>query len=69
MIEAARTIRAALHGEPVAYLLVAQTVHYDTAVVLDELKKQFGATAKIHWVTSSIGVMTNDGFHRGPKAR
>ena len=45
---------------------MAPTVHYDTAVVLDEVKKQFGEKAKIHGVTSSIGVMTNEGFHRGP---
>lgn len=66
VIEAARKARASLNGEPVSYLLVAPTVHYDITVILDEVKKQFGAAAKIHGVTSSIGVMTEEGFHHGP---
>ena len=64
--EAAQKARAALNGEPVAYLLVAPTVHYDTTVVLDEVKKQFGEKAKIHGLTSAMGVMTNDGLHMSP---
>ncbi len=66
VIEAAQKALATLNGEPVSYLLVAPTVHYDTAVVLDEVRKQFGEKTKIHGVTSSVGVMTNEGFHRGP---
>jgi hypothetical protein len=66
VIEAAQKALATLNGETVSYLFVAPTVHYDTAVILDEVKKQFGQKAKIHGLTSSIGVMTNEGFHRGP---
>jgi len=66
VIEAAQKAKADLNGKPVTYLLVAPTVHYDIAVVLDEVKKQFGKKAKIHGVTSSIGVMTEEGLHCGP---
>ncbi|MGO9115102.1 MAG: FIST signal transduction protein [Thermoguttaceae bacterium] len=66
VIEAAQKAQAALNGEPVSYLLVAPTVHYETAAVLDEVKRQFGDKAKIHGVTSSIGVMTEEGLHCGP---
>ena len=67
VIEAARKAQAVLNGAPVSYLLVAPTVHYDLAIVLDEVKKQFGKKAKIHGVTSSIAVMTEEGLHRGPQ--
>jgi len=33
--------------------------------VIDEVRSALGPDVKIHGATSSVGVMTNDGFHRG----
>jgi hypothetical protein len=63
--EAAGKARRMLGDKKASYVFVAPTVHYDVASIRDEVVRQFGPQVRIHGTTSSIGVMTAEGLHRG----
>jgi hypothetical protein len=63
---AASMAKAQLGGARPLYAFVTFTVGYDCPQVIGEVRKALGSEVKIHGATSAIGVMTNEGFHRGP---
>jgi len=70
--EAVSSVKQKLGGKSPKYVLFfvgigKDNVGYNAEEVITELREQLGPDVQIHGGTSSLGVLTNDGFHIGEK--
>lgn len=63
--EAVAMARSRLDDTRPKFAYAVYTVGYDPEKVIGEFRRQLESSIKIHGLTSSFGVMTNDGYHRG----
>jgi hypothetical protein len=64
--EAVNLAKAKLAGQKPTYAYVVFTTGFADKQVQEELIKDLDPTVKIHGLTSSLGIMTNSGFLKGP---
>lgn len=65
VIEALEKAKSSLGGAVPQYAYVTFTVGYDDKTVIDTLRSHLDKSTKIHGFTSSLGVITNEGLHKG----
>lgn len=65
--EASSSLKDKLSGRMPDVIILYSTVGYDPEELLKEVNRTFGKGIKVFGETSCLGVITNDGFHRGEK--